>query len=206
MVFADRSPLYLAALQRGVRECEDIVLVGSARARDEVMDLVRRERPDVAVIGWLIDDAEQRGSIDTLVQASAICRVLCLFSHDDHDLALEALAAGASGCISKDADLAAVCAGIAAAGRGEPLLPLEVQNGLLQRLRKGASPGAPALTAREEEVLGLAAAGLTSVQIARRLSISPATVKAHLHHLYDKLAVTNRAAAVAEAMRRGMMR
>ncbi len=205
VVLADRSPLYLAALQRGVRECGDIVLAGSAQARDEAMELVRREQPDVAVIGWLIGDAEQRESIDTLVRMGAICRVLCLFGHGDYDLALDALAAGASGCISKDADMTEVCAAIAAAGRGEALLPVDIQNGLLQRLRAAPSPGAPQLTAREEEVLSLAAAGLTSIEIARRLSITHATVKAHLHHVYDKLAVSGRAAAVAEALRRGMM-
>lgn len=204
-MLADRSPLYLAALQRGVRECDGLQLAGCARSRDEAVDLVQQEQPDVAVIGWLIGDAEQRESIATLVQMSAICRVLCLFSPEDYELALDALAAGAAGCISKDADIPEICASITAAGRGEALLPLEVQTGLVQRLREATGPQAPQLTAREEEVLSLAAAGLTSIEIAQRLSISPATVKAHLHHVYDKLAVPGRTAAVAEAMRRGMM-
>lgn len=147
-----------------------------------------------------------RESLDTVAHASAFSRVLCLVGHADAELALEALTAGASGCISKDAGMTEVHKTIVAAGRGELLLPCEVQDALVQRMRRQTPPSAPALTAREAQVLDLAAAGLTSTEIAERLSISVGTVKTHLHHVYDKLAVEGRAAAIAEGLRHRLLR
>lgn len=168
--------------------------------------MVAHERPDVAIVGWLVGDAEHRESLEIVTQASAFSCVLCLVGHAETELALEALAAGASGCISKDADVAEVCNTIVAAGQGEILLPREVQERLIQLMRREAYPSSPRLTVREAEVLALAVAGLTASQMAERLSISMGTVKTHLHHVYNKLAVQGRAAAVAEALRRGLAR
>jgi DNA-binding CsgD family transcriptional regulator len=76
---------------------------------------------------------------------------------------------------------------------------------VVQRLRRAPEPPAPRLTARELQVLNLAAEGLTAAQMAQRLSVSAATVKTHLHHVYDKLGAEGRAGAVAEALRRGLV-
>jgi two-component system nitrate/nitrite response regulator NarL len=74
-----------------------------------------------------------------------------------------------------------------------------------QRIRQTAEPTGPTLSAREREVLGLVSAGLSAPDVAQRLNLSPTTVKTHLQRVYEKLGVSDRAAAVAEAMRRQLL-
>jgi two-component system, NarL family, nitrate/nitrite response regulator NarL len=205
VVVAQRNPLYLSALAGAVQRCDDLELLGSARLCEETFELVQSRRPDVAVIGSLVGHRDERDILDTIARASAFSRVVCVVSHVDVDLAMEALAAGAEGCVSTDADPDEVCKVIVASGRGEMILPSEIQDTLVQRLRRAPEPPAPRLTARELQVLNLAAEGLTAAQMAQRLSVSAATVKTHLHHVYDKLGAEGRAGAVAEALRRGLV-
>jgi two-component system, NarL family, nitrate/nitrite response regulator NarL len=89
--------------------------------------------------------------------------------------------------------------------RGRTVLSPEPQAGVAREIRlRGASDRA-AMTARERETLTLIAEGLSAPQIGRVLHLSTATVKTHLRHIYEKLGVSERAAAVAEAMRRGLL-
>jgi two-component system nitrate/nitrite response regulator NarL len=81
----------------------------------------------------------------------------------------------------------------------------EVQSGIAEEIRLRAAPERLSLSARENEVLVLIADGLSAPDIGKRLHLSPATVKGHLQSLYEKLGVSERAAAVAEAMRRGLL-
>jgi two-component system nitrate/nitrite response regulator NarL len=82
----------------------------------------------------------------------------------------------------------------------------EVQQGLAGEIRLRSGSGGPALSDRELEVLRLTSGGSSAKEIAERLNISPTTVRTHLTHAYDKLGVSDRAAAVAEAMRRGLLK
>lgn len=107
--------------------------------------------------------------------------------------------------MSTDAGPDEVCDTIAASGRGEMQLPPAIQDSLVERLRHGEPLSQPTLTPREQEVLELAAQGLSAAEMADRLSISLPTVKTHLHHVYDKLGVGGRTRAVAEALRRGLL-
>ncbi len=117
-----------------------------------------------------------------------------------------AVSAGAGGYLSKDADRSAICDAIVAVANGEPALDPLVHAGLFEEVRRHrAPPEAPLLTDREQQVLTLIAAGLTAPTIAGQLEISATTVKTHLGHLYEKLGVSDRAAAVAEGMRRGLL-
>jgi two-component system nitrate/nitrite response regulator NarL len=106
----------------------------------------------------------------------------------------EAMAMGAAGYLPKTADAEKIGNAVSAVGRGQSL------SGDVP-----PAPNAPALTARESEVLALAAAGQSGPQIGRELQVSPATVKTHLKNIYEKLGVTDRAAAVAEGIRRGLV-
>jgi len=94
---------------------------------------------------------------------------------------------------------------IAAVARGETVLAPEVQAGIAREIRLRSGDERPVLTAREREILGMTADGYSAPEIAERLTLSPTTVRTHLQHLYDKLGVSDRAAAVAEAMRRGLL-
>jgi two-component system nitrate/nitrite response regulator NarL len=122
------------------------------------------------------------------------------------ELAYSTVAAGARGYLSKDASRQEICDAIAAVARGGTAFAPEVQEGLQSAVRdRGRTAGSPSLTEREHQVLRFVADGLTAPQIAERINLSPATVKSHLHTLYEKLGVSDRAAAVAEGMRRGLV-
>jgi two-component system nitrate/nitrite response regulator NarL len=132
-------------------------------------------------------------------------RVVFLSAYVDSAVAYRALAEGAAGFLSNETSAQAVCDAIVAAARGETVLSPEVQSGIAREIRTRTPPRGLTLTARENEVLVLIADGMSAPAIGRRLHLSPATVKGHLHSLYEKLGVSERAAAVAEAMRRGLL-
>ena len=98
-----------------------------------------------------------------------------------------------------------ICDAIAAVSRGETVLDPEVQAGVAHEIRLRVEDERPALTSREREILRLTADGCSAPQIAEQLYLSPTTVRTHLQHLYDKLGVSDRAAAVAEAMRQRLL-
>jgi two-component system nitrate/nitrite response regulator NarL len=131
--------------------------------------------------------------------------VVFLSAYVDSAVAYRALAEGAVGFLSKEASSEAVCDAITAAARGETVLSPEVQSGIADEIRLRSAPERLSLSARESEVLALIAEGLSAPDIGKRLHLSPATVKGHLQSLYEKLGVSERAAAVAEAMRRGLL-
>ena len=85
------------------------------------------------------------------------------------------------------------------------MLAAEVQAGIAREIRMRSDNDRPILSPRETQVLGLTAQGMSAPDIARQLTVSPTTVRTHLQHLYEKLGVSDRAAAVAEAMRRGLL-
>jgi len=101
--------------------------------------------------------------------------------------------------------MAEICAAVVAAADGDTVLAPSVQAGLVSELRARELGERTELTPRELEVLRLVAEGLTSPQIAERLQIRSSTVKTHVQNLFEKLGVSDRAAAVAAGMRRGLV-
>ncbi len=128
--------------------------------------------------------------------------VLVLTTYDTDADILAAVEAGATGYMLKDAPPDQLCAAVHAAARGQTALAPDVANRLMDRLR---SPR-PVLSGRELEILGLLARGLSNRAISRELFISEATVKTHLVHVFDKLGVDNRTAAITTALQRGIIR
>jgi DNA-binding NarL/FixJ family response regulator len=141
-------------------------------------------------------------AIQSLRQADESVRVLVLTTYDTDRDVLLAIEAGATGYLLKDSPREELLRGVRAAFRGEPVLSPSVAGRLMGNVRK---PPAGGLSQRELEVLRLVAGGATNREVARKLFISEATVKTHLLHLYDKLGVRDRAAAVAEAYRRDLL-
>jgi two-component system nitrate/nitrite response regulator NarL len=115
------------------------------------------------------------------------------------------LARGASGYLDKASSADEVCDAIAAASRGETVLSASIEAEVLQQIRVRAADVGTKLTPREQEVLRLVAEGESAPDIATRLYIETSTVKTHLQNIYEKLGVSERAAAVAEGMRRGLV-
>ena len=129
-------------------------------------------------------------------------RVLVLTTFDTDSDVAPAIEAGATGYLMKDSPREALVRAVRAANAGESVLAPSVASRLLHQLR---APASDALSARELEVLSLIAQGETNRGAAARLFISEATVKTHLLHIYEKLSVNDRAAAVAAAYERGLI-
>jgi two-component system, NarL family, nitrate/nitrite response regulator NarL len=205
VLVADDHPLYREAVVRAVRARPDFELVGEAADGREALEAIRADRPDVAVLDVEMPSLGGLDIIDALQRDELPTRVVLLSAHLESDTVYEAVAGGVAAYLSKASPGERICDAIAAVARGDVILPPEVQAGLAAEIRLRTEPGRPALSPREQEVLTLIADGLTAPAVGRELHLSTATVKSHLKTLYEKLGVSDRAAAVAEAMRRGLL-
>ncbi|MEU6236447.1 response regulator transcription factor [Kitasatospora sp. NPDC047058] len=202
-----------------------IEVVGAAADGEEAVALVERHRPDVVLMDLRMPRVDGVEATRRIRAAHPETEVVVLTTYADDDSLFPALQAGARGYLTKDAGGEEIARAIADVRSGAAGLSPLVQLRLLERLADGAAPqpapppGAPApartpaasggplpdgLTAREAEVLALIAEGLSNTEIARRLFVSPATVKTHINNLFAKTAVRDRAQAVAYAFRHGI--
>jgi DNA-binding NarL/FixJ family response regulator len=144
-------------------------------------------------------------AIRELTRRTARAKVLVLTTYDTDSDTLPAIEAGATGYLLKDAPRDELFTAVRAAAEGRTVLSPAVASRLVSAVRSPQAPGNEPLSAREREVLVLVAKGTSNREIARELFISEATVKTHLTHLYGKLGVKDRAAAVAVAYDRGIL-
>jgi two-component system nitrate/nitrite response regulator NarL len=202
---ADDHPLFLRGLVQEVKERPDFELVGQATdGRRALADLESLE-PDVAVIDMRIPGLSGLEVLAAAKRDAIATRIIVLSAHIDSDLVYRAVATGAAGYLSKEADRDTILDAVAAAARGEVTLAPEVHTGLAGAIREREVVERPVLTPREREVLVLTADGLSAPEIAQRLQLGSATIRSHLQNLYEKLGVSDRAAAVAAALRRGLL-
>jgi two-component system nitrate/nitrite response regulator NarL len=205
VVVADDHPLFREGIVRTVKERPDLELVGVVGDGRAALDAIREHRPDVAVLDVRMPGLDGLQVLNAVARDGLPTRVLFLSAHTESDLVYQALERGAHGFISKDAGKDAVGDAVRALARGETVLSPEVQRTLLGEIRLRAGDDAARLSPREQEILVLVSEGLGAPEIGRRLDLSTATVKSHLQRLYEKLGVSDRAAAVAEGMRRGLL-
>jgi two-component system, NarL family, nitrate/nitrite response regulator NarL len=206
VVVADDHPIYREGMVRAIGERVDLELVGEASSGRQALARIEREKPDIGLLDIRMPDLDGLEVVAAVMRDGFPTQILLLSAHLDSELAYRAVAAGAKGYLSKQAARAEICDAIVTVAGGGTAFASEVQSGLASELheRQLAKAG-PTLTPREREVLRLVAEGRSAPEIGRRIHLSPATVKSHLHALYEKLGVTERAAAVAEAMRRGLL-
>ncbi|MGZ4276004.1 MAG: response regulator [Solirubrobacteraceae bacterium] len=205
VVVADDHPLYREAVSRAVGARPDLELIAVVQDGREALDVVRAQRPAVAVLDVEMPGLGGLAVLEAIGRDGLATRVVLLSAHLEGATVYAAVAGGVGAYLSKASSGERICDVIAAVARGEVVLPEEVQAGLAAQIQQRDQPGRPVLTQRESEVLALIAEGLTAPAIGRQLHLSPATIKTHLRTLYEKLGVSDRAAAVAEAMRRGML-
>ncbi|MEV4469792.1 response regulator [Nonomuraea salmonea] len=175
-------------------------VVGVAGDGAEAVGLAEELRPDVILMDLRMPGTDGVTAIRMLAERGSTARVLVLTTYDTDRDVLPAIEAGATGYLLKDAMPDELVRAVRAAARGEAVLSPSVATRLLGQVRAPADP----LSSRELEVLGLIARGSTNREAAARLFISEATVKSHLLHIYTKLGVKDRAAAVAAAFERGL--
>jgi len=204
VLLADDHPVVRAGLRALVEGEADMRVVGEFDTAEALVRAVGLgEAADVVLLDLRFGDGRMGGAeaARELVRLGGPA-VLVLTTYDSDADILEAVEAGATGYLLKDAPTAELTAAIRSAAAGVVALGPAVQRRLLSRVR---APGT-ALSRRELEVLGLVAQGASNDDVARALFLSRATVKSHLVHVYEKLGVDSRTAAVAEARRRGLLR
>ncbi|MFJ8042200.1 response regulator [Kitasatospora sp. NPDC096147] len=209
VLLVDDHPVVRRGLRAMVDELEELAAVGEAADGAEALRVLEElaaageARPDVVLMdlqmGTGMHGVEATRRITALPDPPAVL-ILTTYSTDADILA--AVEAGATGYLLKDAPPEELVAAVRAAARGETVLAPPVAARLLGRVRAGR----PTLSPREAEILQLLAEGLANRQIAKRLFISEATVKTHLVHIYDKLGVDSRTAAIASGLASGLIR
>jgi two-component system nitrate/nitrite response regulator NarL len=205
VLVADNHPLYREAVASAIRRAPELELVAEESDGRRALDAVREHEPDVAVLDMRMPELDGMQVLNAVIRDGLRTRVIFLSAHADGATVYAALGAGASGYLSKDAPSGAVCDAVMVVARGGTVLPPELQGGIAAEIRSRATYERPRLTPREQQVLNLIADGCSAPEMAKRLNLSQGTVKSHLHSLYQTLGVSERAAAVAEAMRRGLL-
>jgi DNA-binding NarL/FixJ family response regulator len=203
LLVVDDHPVVRHGLVAMLSEQEDLEVVAEAADGAQAVVLAGEHRPDVVLMDLRMpgmDGAEATARLRSRPDAPA---VLVLTTYDTDADIVRAVEAGATGYLLKDAPVPTLVDAIRRAAAGETVLAPPVVARLASRLR--AAPTHPDLTAREVEVLGCVARGLSNAEIGRELFIGEATVKTHLLRAFEKLQVTDRTAAVTAAYRLGLL-
>jgi DNA-binding NarL/FixJ family response regulator len=201
-MIVDDHPVVRDGLRGMLAGDPELDVVGEASDGAEALAQVDALRPDVILMDLRMPRLGGAAAIAALAERGSTAKVLVLTTYDSDRDVVPALEAGATGYLLKDAPREELVRAIRAAARGESVLAPSVATRLVTQLR---SPEQDALSERELEVLTLIAQGETNAGAAARLFISEATVKTHLLHIYAKLGVNDRAAAVAAAYDRGLL-
>jgi two-component system, NarL family, nitrate/nitrite response regulator NarL len=205
IIVADDHPLYLEGVVGAIRERPEFELVGQAGDGLQALALIREAQPDVAVIDLRLPQLDGIGVLQDVKASMQQTKVLILSWVTTSAVVYDAIERGADGYASKTATRAEICDAIAIVARGESYLSPELGGGIANQIRLRSNAEPQLLSGREHQVLAFMADGLKVHEVAKQLNLSVSTVKTHQEHLYEKLGVSSAAAAVAEAMRRGLL-
>jgi two-component system nitrate/nitrite response regulator NarL len=205
VVVADDHPLYRDGVVRALSASGQVEVVAEAEDGRGALEEIRKHLPDVALLDYRLPELDGVEVTHAVIRDGLPTRVLLVSAFTDSGLVYNALQVGVGGYIAKDARREQIVDAVLACARGETVLPPELASGLASEIRLRAAHDTPVLTQREAEILRLIASGKSLPAIAKELFLGVTTVKTHTQHLYAKLEVSDRAAAVAEAMRRGLI-
>jgi two-component system nitrate/nitrite response regulator NarL len=205
VLVADDHPLYRDGIVRAIKQRPDLELVGESGDGRDALASIQEIEPDVAVVDFNLPSLSGIQVVTALTDMGSPVQVLMLTAYTDSELVYDAIAAGARGYLLKDVDRRTICDAITAVARGKTVFSPDLHDGIAEQIRAHRHDPRPRLSPREREILTLAAEGRSGPEIARILFLSPSTVKTHLANIYDKLDVSDRAAAVAKALREGVL-
>ncbi|MFJ4278402.1 response regulator [Streptomyces massasporeus] len=216
VLLADDQALLRATFRILIDSCADMEVVAEASDGAEAVALTRRFHPDIVLM-----DIRMPGT-DGLAATSELCadpelsatRVLILTTFETEDYVAQALRAGASGFLGKDVTADTLLSGLRTVASGEALLSPVATRSLITRFLMAPASGAGLapperladLTVREREVMALAAEGRSNTEIAEDLTLSPLTVRTHIHRAMTKLHARDRAQLVVIAYQTGLVR
>ncbi|QSE83666.1 response regulator [Rhodococcus koreensis] len=199
VLLVDDHAVVRAGLRALLDSQPDIEVIAEAGTGEEAVDAVTTRRPRLVTmdlaLGSGIDGVE---AIRRIRQVDRDLPVLVFTTYDTDADVVRAIDAGAIGYLLKDSTPQEIFAAVRGAAAGQSVLSPPVASRLLQQMQRPEE----ALTPREAELLTLLAKGMTNKELGKALFISEATVKTHLAHIYSKLGVDTRAAAVSVALRR----
>lgn len=205
VVVVDDHPFFRDGLIHGLRRSGTIDVVGESGDGREGLALIRAEQPDVALLDYQMPGLDGLDLVRALARDESPTRALILSALTEGALVFQAIQAGASGYLAKDSRRSDIVEAVMQVARGRTVVPPELTEGLAEQVRLRATSSGPVLTERERQVLAGFARGRSIPQLADELYLAPSTVKTHTQRMYEKLGVSDRAAAVAEAMRRGLL-
>lgn len=208
MVIED-NPAYRDVLTLAVSDQEDMVLAGQFGTTEIALRTLKATsataRPDILLLDLRLPGMNGLDAIPLIHAAAPATRIIVLSQSDAPQDIVQAISAGVSGYLLKDASLQQITDGIRTVAAGGASLDQKVARLILDTMRQPAPATSGPLTDREREILDLLAEGLLKKEIAARLGIGYSTVDTHVSHIYAKLQVPNAPAAVSEAYRRGIL-
>lgn len=202
LLIVDDHPVVRDGLQGMFAGDPEFDVVGEAANGREAVSQAQAFRPDVVLMDLRMPEMDGVSAIRLMTERGLDARILVLTTYDTEGDVLPAIEAGATGYLLKDTPRQELYRAVRAAAAGEAVLSPPVARRLMGQMREGARE---APSEREMEVLQLIARGASNREAAAHLFISEATVKTHLLHLFAKLGVNDRAAAVAAAYEQGLL-
>ncbi|MCW3839523.1 response regulator transcription factor [Micromonospora yasonensis] len=203
LILVDDHPVVRAGLRALLGGRPDLAVVGEVATADDAVRQAAALRPDVVLMDLQLGDGvDGVAATEQLLALPEPPRVLVLTTYDTEEDIMRAIEAGAIGYLLKDCPPDELFRAVRAAAAGQTVLSPPVAARLMDRMRGPR----PTLSTREVEILTLLARGHGNKEISRRLFISEATVKTHLVHIYAKLGVDSRTAAVHAAVERKLIR
>ncbi len=203
ILVTDDHPVVRAGLSGMLSGEPDFEVVGEAGNGKEALALTSELRPDVVLMDLRMPEMDGVTAIERIKAEYPETQILVLTTYETDADILRAIENGASGYLLKDAPREDLFGAIRVVAQGQSPLAPAVAARLMQRMR---GQDEESLSAREIEVLELVARGTSNKEIAKELWVSETTVKTHLLHIFDKLGVTDRTAAVTAALKRGIIR
>lgn len=213
---ADEAPIRVvlvddhAIVRQGLRTVlnrePDLCVVGEARTVQEATDVAASTRPDVALVDLKLSNEADAEGLEVCAALAGMDRppaVVVLTTYLDDDLVVAAARSGASGYVIKDVDTGDLVRAVRAVSRGQTAYDPRSAGAIVRSLRQ--ADDRPTLTARERDVLRLLAQGHSSREVGARLYVAETTVKFHVRNVMRKLGATNRAEAVYQASKRGLV-
>lgn len=202
ILIVDDHPVVREGLAGMLAGQPDFELVGLAADGDTAVALTLSLSPDVILMDLRMPGLDGVGAIEAIIKKQAAAHILVLTTYDSDADIVRAIEAGATSYLLKDTPREDLFRAIRAAAKGESVLAPSVASRLMTRMR---APAEENLSAREIEVLQRVAKGESNQQIGKELHISTATVKTHLIHIFNKLGVDGRTAAVTAALEKGII-
>ena len=205
VLVADDHPMYRSSVERAVRTHPRLAVVASVADGRTALDTLRALAPAVAVVDLRMPGLDGLELLDACSREGLTTRIVLLTGHLESDAVYRAVQLGAAAVLSKVTEPQMLTDAIIAVDRGETILSRDAQALVAGAVRARRDDDRPTLSPRESEVLRRVADGETVATMASAMYLSPSTVKSHVESLYRKLGVNDRGAAVAAAMRRGIL-